>query len=129
MSAEAQAICGAGSGEVSSEGTKFNSRNGYRAWELDTRAGTIELAVPKLRKDSYYPGWLVRARHWVSAFLRSSARFFRKTEKSLADDIVLNLIGSAGDMVRRCAQYVGRPLERSILPGIGRKRGSQDACR
>ncbi len=60
MSAEAQAICNAGYGEVSAERT--NSRNGYRAREFDTRAGTIELAVPKLRKDSYYPGWLLTPR-------------------------------------------------------------------
>jgi len=60
MSAEAQALCGAGYGEVSPERT--NSRNGYRSRELDTRAGTIELAVPKLRKDSYYPAWLLTPR-------------------------------------------------------------------
>jgi putative transposase len=60
MSAEAQALCGAGYGEISAERT--NSRNGYRAREFDTRAGTIELAVPKLRKDSYYPGWLLTPR-------------------------------------------------------------------
>ena len=60
MSAEAQAICNAGYGEVSAERT--NSRNGYRSREFDTRAGTIELAVPKLRKDSYYPGWLLTPR-------------------------------------------------------------------
>jgi len=60
MSAEAQAMCGAGYGEVTAE--RRNSRNGYRAREFDTRAGTIELAVPKLRKDSYYPGWLLTPR-------------------------------------------------------------------
>ncbi len=60
MSAEAQAMCNAEYGEVSPERT--NSRNGYRAREWDTRAGTIELAVPKLRKDSYYPGWLLTPR-------------------------------------------------------------------
>jgi putative transposase len=43
MSAEAQAMCNAGYGEVSSERT--NSRNGYRSREFDTRAGTIELVL------------------------------------------------------------------------------------
>ena len=47
MSAEADAVCGAGYGERSDE--RINSRNGYRAREWDTRAGTIELAIPKLR--------------------------------------------------------------------------------
>jgi putative transposase len=47
MSAEADAVCGAGYGERSSE--RVNSRNGYRGREWDTRAGTLELAIPKLR--------------------------------------------------------------------------------
>ncbi|GGP13215.1 hypothetical protein GCM10012278_64110 [Nonomuraea glycinis] len=47
MSAEADSLCGAAYGQRSQERT--NSRNGYRAREWDTRAGTIELAIPKLR--------------------------------------------------------------------------------
>ncbi len=58
--AEADAICGAGYGERSPE--RVNSRNGYRHRDLDTRAGTIDLAVPKLREGSYYPGWLLAPR-------------------------------------------------------------------
>jgi putative transposase len=57
MSAEADAMCGAGYGERSAE--RVNSRNGYRHRDFDTRAGTIDLAVPKLREGSYYPGWLL----------------------------------------------------------------------
>lgn len=53
MSAEADAICGADYGQRSAE--RVNSRNGYRAREWDTRAGTIDLAVPKLRTGSYFP--------------------------------------------------------------------------
>ncbi|MEU4420426.1 transposase, partial [Actinoplanes sp. NPDC024001] len=53
MSAEADALCGAGYGERSAERT--NSRNGYRPREWDTRAGTVELAIPKLRSGSYFP--------------------------------------------------------------------------
>ena len=60
MSAEAQVLCGAEYGEVSDERT--NSRNGYRTREWDTRAGTIELAVPKLRSGSYFPDWLLSRR-------------------------------------------------------------------
>ncbi len=44
MSAEADAVCGARYGERSSE--RVNSRNGYRSWKWDTRADTVELAVP-----------------------------------------------------------------------------------
>ena len=60
MGAEADALCGAGWGERSPE--RVNSRNGYRHRDFDTRAGTIELAIPKLRHDSYYPGWLLEPR-------------------------------------------------------------------
>jgi transposase-like protein len=38
------------------------SRNGYRSREFDTRVGTIELSIPKLREGSYYPDWLLQAR-------------------------------------------------------------------
>ena len=60
MAAEADAICGAGYGERSPE--RVNSRNGYRHRDFDTRAGTIDLAVPKLREGSYFPGWLLEPR-------------------------------------------------------------------
>jgi transposase-like protein len=57
MSAEADAICGAPYGERSED--RVNQRNGYRAREWDTRAGTVELALPKLRQGSYFPDWLL----------------------------------------------------------------------
>ena len=60
MSAQADQVCGAGYGERSPERT--NRRNGYRAREWDTRAGTVELAIPKLREGSYFPDWLLTHR-------------------------------------------------------------------
>ena len=60
MAAEADAVCGAGYRERSDE--RVNSRNGYRAREWDTRAGTVELAIPKLRTGSYFPDWLLQPR-------------------------------------------------------------------
>jgi len=39
-----------------------NSRNGYRSREWDTRAGTLDLAIPKLRTSSYFPDWLLERR-------------------------------------------------------------------
>ena len=56
MDAEVEQVCGAGYGEVSPG--RVNSRNGYRRREWDTRAGTIEVAIPRLRSGSYYPDWL-----------------------------------------------------------------------
>jgi Transposase, Mutator family len=60
MSAEADAACGAALGERSAE--RVNQRNGYRERRLDTRVGTLELAIPKLRQGSYYPDWLLEPR-------------------------------------------------------------------
>jgi len=51
MGAEADALCGAPYGERTPE--RINRRNGYRERDWDTRVGSIELAVPKLRAGSY----------------------------------------------------------------------------
>lgn len=60
MGAEADGVCGAEYGEVSPE--RVNSRNGYRERRWDTRVGSISLAIPKLRKGSYFPDWLLEPR-------------------------------------------------------------------
>ncbi|EIV91763.1 IS256 family transposase, partial [Frankia sp. QA3] len=60
MGAEVDGICGAEYGEISPERT--NRRNGYRTREWDTRAGTIDLSIPKLRQGSYFPEWLLTRR-------------------------------------------------------------------
>src|SRR5213594_5135609 len=57
MGAEADALCGAAYGERSPE--RVNKRNGYRQRDWDTRVGTIDLAIPKLREGSYRPDWLL----------------------------------------------------------------------
>lgn len=69
MSAEADAVCGAAYGVVSPE--RVNRRNGYRAREFDTRAGTIDLAIPKLREGSYFPEWLLERRKRAERALTS----------------------------------------------------------
>src|SRR5262245_16112008 len=60
MGAEADALCGAPYGERTPE--RVNIRNGYRERVWDTRVGSIELAVPKLRQGSYFPDWLLQPR-------------------------------------------------------------------
>ena len=60
MSADADAVCGAGYGERSPE--RINRRNGCRERDWDTRVGSIELALPKLREGSYFPDWLLQPR-------------------------------------------------------------------
>lgn len=67
MNAEVDALCGAGYGERSLE--RVNQRNGYRERQLDTRVGTLELQVPKLRQGSYFPGWILEPRRRVEKAL------------------------------------------------------------
>ena len=56
MAAGVESSCGAGHGERRLDRT--NQRNGYRERPWDTRAGRIELKIPKLRKGSYFPAFL-----------------------------------------------------------------------
>ncbi|MCK6529147.1 IS256 family transposase [Myxococcota bacterium] len=67
MEEEAGVLCGAGYGERSEE--RQNSRNGYRPREFETRLGSLELKIPKLREGSYFPGFLEPRRRWERAFV------------------------------------------------------------
>ena len=60
MCAQADAICGAEFGARSPD--RVNSRNGYRTRPWDTRTGSIDLQVPKLRSGTYFPEWLLTRR-------------------------------------------------------------------
>ena len=69
MSAEADAVCGAAYGTSSPERT--NRRNGYRGRDFDTRTGTLELEIPKLRTGTYFPEWLLERRKRAERALTS----------------------------------------------------------
>jgi putative transposase len=57
MSAQASTQCDAAYNERTDD--RVNSRNGYRTRAWDTRVGSIDLAIPKLREGSYRPDWLL----------------------------------------------------------------------
>lgn len=59
-SADTDAVVGAEWGRPTPSRT--SQRNGYRHRDLDTRVGTIDVAVPKLRKGTYFPEWLLERR-------------------------------------------------------------------
>jgi transposase-like protein len=69
LSADADAVCGAEYGQASPDRT--HQRNGYRHRDLDTRTGTIDIAIPKLRSGSYFPDWLLERRKRAEAALIS----------------------------------------------------------
>ena len=56
MALEVEGLTGAAHGERSAD--RITHRNGYRDRSWETRAGTVELKIPKLRKGSYFPGFL-----------------------------------------------------------------------
>jgi putative transposase len=69
LSAEADAVCGAEYGTSSPD--RVNRRNGYRHRDFDTRTGTVDVAVPKLRQGSYFPEWLLERRKRAERALTS----------------------------------------------------------
>ena len=69
LSAEADAVCGAEWGQPSPDRTR--QRNGYRHRDLDTRVGTIDVSIPKLRSGSYFPEWLLERRKRAEAAMVS----------------------------------------------------------
>jgi transposase-like protein len=83
--------CGAGYGEVSPQ--RVNSRNGYRPREWDTRAGTVELAIPKLRQGTYFPSFLEHR---------------RRSERALASVVATSyLLGVSTRRVEKLAASLG----------------------
>jgi putative transposase len=91
MDAEVETACGAGYGEVSP--ARVNSRNGYRPREWDTRAGTVELAIPKLRHGSYFPSFLEHR---------------RRAERALASVVATSyLLGVSTRRVEKLAASLG----------------------
>jgi putative transposase len=92
MSTEIDGICGAEYGEISPERT--NRRNGYRSRQWDTRAGTIELAIPKLRQGTYFPDWLLEKR--------------RRAEKALVSVVATSyLLGVSTRRVEKLVEQLG----------------------
>jgi len=121
MSAEASMRCQAAYGERSEERT--NSRNGYRDRRWDTRVGSIDLAVPKLREGSYYPAWLLTHRRRAEQALASviAQAYVEGVSTRRVDDLVkaMGIEGIsrsevsrlAGELDAKVAEFRERPLD------------------
>jgi putative transposase len=126
MGAEADVLCGADYGERSPE--RVNIRNGYRERAWDTRVGTIELAIPKLRQGSYFPDWLLeRRRRAEQAFVSVIAdAYLAGVSTRRVDKLVrqLGVDGMSKSQVSRLAKSLDaivedfrtRPLDGSPFP-------------
>ena len=121
MDADVEVACNAGYGEVTPD--RVNSRNGYRRREWDTRAGTIELAIPKLRQGSYFPGFLEHRRRAERALASVVATSYllgvstRRVEKLAASLGVVGLSKSqvsamAAELDELVDGFRSRPLDR-----------------
>jgi putative transposase len=121
MSAQASSMCGAAYGERSEERT--NSRNGYRVRDWDTRVGTIELAIPKLREGTYNPEWLLVPRRRAEQALVAviGQAYVEGVSTRRLDDLVkaMGIEGISSSQVSRMAaeldvkvaEFRDRPLD------------------
>lgn len=126
MDAEASSVCGAADGERSPDRT--NSRNGYRERDWDTRAGTIELRIPKLRTGSYFPDWLLETRRRAERALVAvvAESYLLGVSTRRVDDLVkaLGIEGISKSQVSRLAAtldeqveaFRNRPLDQGPYP-------------
>ena len=120
LSADADAICGADYRTVSEERT--NRRNGYRHRDFDTRTGTIDVQIPKLRQGTYFPDWLLERRRAEQALTTVVATCYllgvstRRMEK-LVDSLGITSLSKsqvsvlARDLDEHVAEFQTRPLD------------------
>jgi putative transposase len=122
MHADAQAVCNADYGAVDPE--RKNWRNGYRERRWDTRVGSIALKVPKLRRDSYFPSWLLEPRRRAEEALMNviAQAYVEGVSTRRVDDLVqtMGLVGISKSQVSEIAvrldkvveEFRSRPLDR-----------------
>jgi putative transposase len=98
MEAEVTALVGAEPYERSEERT--TQRNGHRPRRWDTRVGTLELAIPKLRSGSYFPSWLEPRRRSEQALVAVVAEAYLKGVSTRKVEALVQSLG----IVRRDEQ-------------------------
>jgi transposase-like protein len=120
MELEVEELTGAAPGERSAE--RVNQRNGYRDRIWETRAGTVELRIPKLRKGSYFPGFLEPRRLSEKAITAVIQEAYIQGVSTRSVDDLIKALGMSGisksQVSRLCAEiddkvkaFLVRPLE------------------
>ena len=120
MEAEVSELVGAGHGERVPE-ERLTHRNGYRARSWSTRAGEIELAIPKIRRGSYFPSFLEPRRRSEQALVSVVQEAYVAGVSTRKVDQVVESLGlriSKSEVSRICAgldeqvdAFRNRPLE------------------
>src|SRR5215467_1271712 len=120
MELEVEGLTGAGYGEKSAE--RLVQRNGYRDRDWQTRAGTVELRIPKLRKGSYFPGFLEPRRTAEKALTAVIQEAYVQGVSTRSVDDLVKAMGMSGisksQVSRLCGEiddkiqtFLNRPLE------------------
>ena len=101
MDSDVEKLCGAKYGERSEART--NSRNGTRDRLFETRLGSVDLAIPKLRTGSYLPPFLTPRRRWEQAFVNVVAVYLgeRAWETGADPRVTADLIWTTVPRTRR----------------------------
>jgi len=122
MELDVEGLTGAGYGERSV--ARMNQRNGYRERGWETRAGTVELAIPKLRKGSYFPGFLEPRRASEKALVAVIQEAYVHGVSTRSVDDLVKAMGMTGisksQVSRLCTEiddrvhaFLARPIEGS----------------
>ena len=119
MELEVGALTGAAHGEKSP--VRLAKRNGYRERDWETRAGTVELRIPKLRKGSYFPGFLEPRRMAEKALTAVIQEAYVQGISTRSVDNLVKAMGMSGisksQVSRLCEEIDGKVkafLERPI---------------
>ncbi len=122
MALETEGLCGAGHGERRAD--RLNHRNGYRDRRWETRAGAVDLRIPKLRKGSYFPAFLEPRKTAERALVAVVQEAYVQGVSTRSVDELVKAMGMTGisksQVSRLCAEidervqaFLARPIEGS----------------
>lgn len=120
MEMDVEALCQAAYGERSEE--RINSRNGYRDRAYETRAGKVDLKIPKLRSGSYFPGFLEPRRTAEKALTAVIQEAYIQGISTRSVDDLVKAMGMSGvsksqvsrlceEIDERVQTFLDRPIE------------------